>query len=90
MPYTPWSVSIFSVTKLRPGEVTMTRADWIFMGLVPGLVWLCYGIILDQFDLACQSAFNWSGHFARTRFCGDSDERQRPAPIGFIRIWPAA
>jgi hypothetical protein len=27
MPYTPWSVSIFSVTKLRPGEVTMTRAE---------------------------------------------------------------
>src|SRR5690242_6000281 len=29
-PLTPASVSIFSVTKLRPGQVTMTRADLIF------------------------------------------------------------
>jgi DNA-binding FadR family transcriptional regulator len=44
------------------------------------LVWLCYGIILDQFDLACQSAFNWSAILPGRAFCGDSDERQRPRP----------
>ena len=32
MPWTPASVSIFSVTKLRPGQVTMTRQAVIFMG----------------------------------------------------------
>ncbi len=31
MPWTPWSVTIFYVTKFRPGQVTMTFAQVIFI-----------------------------------------------------------
>src|SRR5205085_11657392 len=33
MPATPWSVSIFRVTKLRPGQVTITRAPVMRRGV---------------------------------------------------------